>query len=61
VRSNHTILTNTQPMKNKARIVKARGKGRKVHEYRNTREATDTRYADNYDGIFRKSSPKKSN
>jgi len=47
-------------MKDKARIVKARGKGRKVHEYRNKREATDTRYFDNFDGIFRKSSPKKS-
>ena len=35
-------------------ITKTRGKGTKINEVRNKRNPDDTRYADNYDNIFRK-------
>jgi len=35
-------------------ITKKRGRGTKINEVRNQRNPDDTRYADNYDNIFRK-------
>tara|TARA_R110002073_G_scaffold56095_1_gene143115 strand:+ start:16277 stop:16525 length:249 start_codon:yes stop_codon:yes gene_type:complete len=35
-------------------ITKKRGKGTAINEVRNKRTPDDTRYADNYDNIFRK-------
>ena len=35
-------------------ITKKRGKGTAINEVRNKRTPDDTRYADNYDDIFRK-------
>ena len=35
-------------------IIKKRGKGTAINEVRNKRTPDDTRYADNYDSIFRK-------
>lgn len=35
-------------------IIKKQGKGVAINEVRNQRHPDDTRYADNYDNIFRK-------
>ena len=35
-------------------IIKKQGKGVAINEVRNQRDPDDTRYADNYDSIFRK-------
>ena len=39
-------------------ITKKRGKGTAINEVRNKRHPDDTRYADNYDSIFRKTAAK---
>ena len=39
-------------------ITKKRGKGTKINEVRNQRTPDDTRFADNYDSIFRKPAAK---
>tara|TARA_R110000782_G_scaffold254827_1_gene343317 strand:+ start:702 stop:845 length:144 start_codon:yes stop_codon:yes gene_type:complete len=39
-------------------ITKKQGKGVAINEVRNQRDPDDTRYADNYDSIFRKPAAK---
>lgn len=39
-------------------IIKKRGKGTAINEVRNKRTPDDTRFADNYDNIFRKPAAK---
>ena len=54
IKSNYLLATTVITLNIMHMIIKKRGKGTAINEVRNKRTPDDTRFADNYDNIFRK-------